>query len=367
MGIWLVVFLLGGWITEPVAAAITPFGGEVLFPPSTQTPKVAPPLLLTLNAIGDQEAVIFQLPQTGSVTKVGFYVNTVTVAGDVDVRLETVDTTTGFPTGTLYSVGANVITNIAAAGWKEVTLGTAASVTRADFVALVFALQNPPGTIFLGDGAYASDALRGFPYQASFNTATLVWAISEASSAQAYLTYSDGSIADFANFPATTTSTTFNAGSAVTERGNIITFPFPVRVTGAMVQVETANADADFTVLLYGIDGTTILGSTTVDASQGCFQNFSRLGFIPFPASIILQGNQAYRVVVKPTTANNITLLDTVVPNAAVMETFFLGSKWVLTEKNGGTWSQTSTVRTNVGLLADALPPFGVGGGGWTP
>ena len=95
-----------------------------------------------INASGERAAFICQAPITGSVTKVGFQLDAVASADDLDIRLETVTQALDawVPSGTLLAAGSNALASagsLAANTFNEVTLDTPVSVTQGDFLAIV--------------------------------------------------------------------------------------------------------------------------------------------------------------------------------------------------------------------------------------
>ena len=66
--------------------------------------------------------------KAGNLSKIHFNVRNLTFAGDIEVSVETLDATTGEPTGTLISTGASVTMSLTAAQSEIATLSTAAVI-----------------------------------------------------------------------------------------------------------------------------------------------------------------------------------------------------------------------------------------------
>ena len=83
-----------------------------------------------------------------------------------------------------------------------------------------------------------------------------------------------------------------------------------------------------------------------------------------FPDVNILTANTYYRLVVKPTTANNITVVDYTFASVALMDAISGGQYCHKTERtDAGAWTDTTTRRPWMGFLIDQLDD-GVGGSG---
>lgn len=150
----------------------------------------------------------------------------------------------------------------------------------------------------------------------------------------------------------TSGTTAFNNGSGSPERGNIFQVAAPMRVEGFWAVITNAAA-ADFRILLYSSDGTTVLARTpTVDGEvgQGGLRYFA---FDPTLASTIdLAASTNYRVVVQPQSANSVTLYRYDVTTAAVLDLYPLGQNCHTTAGSSGSWTQTTTSREMLGVIA---------------
>jgi hypothetical protein len=157
-----------------------------------------------IDAEGEQVGAVVQAPKTGTISKIHVLANSIVVApgADYDIRLETVGTSDGLPTGTLFDTNTNGALTIIAGDddeWLPVTLTAGASVTRGDDIfAVVYKAPASPDTGNVGWVKY-SDSSYGFPY-ACFHNAT-IWS-KQVGSPMVLLEYSDGSIPRIPNcFP----------------------------------------------------------------------------------------------------------------------------------------------------------------------
>ena len=122
--------------------ALQTFGGTLQYPGMPQINLITVASSGALSSSGFKAAVIVNAPATATIHTIGFYVVSKTTNGNVVVSLETVDATTGMPTGTAYGGSANVTVSITATGAYVCTLGTDGSATQG--VAVV-----PAGTAML--------------------------------------------------------------------------------------------------------------------------------------------------------------------------------------------------------------------------
>src|SRR3989304_6613560 len=94
----------------------------------------------TLDATGEKAATVFQIPEDGNITTLGFRTATVTTGDTLKVGLYTIDAS-GDPTATAYKgmvAGTQAILATEDNTYFNVTLGTqATSVVKGDIVALV--------------------------------------------------------------------------------------------------------------------------------------------------------------------------------------------------------------------------------------
>jgi hypothetical protein len=66
----------------------------------------------------------FTAPDTRDIASVWINWSVITAPGTLDLRIETIDATTGKPTGSLYDANAVVTGFTPAAGWQQITFGT---------------------------------------------------------------------------------------------------------------------------------------------------------------------------------------------------------------------------------------------------
>lgn len=122
------------------------------------------------------------------------------------------------------------------------------------------------------------------------------------------ITFSDGVRGYFAGGQVISTATTitWNSGSATTEYGNVMRFPFPVRAYGIAAANLAIAANLD--LILYSDPLGTPVAQKTVSV-DGNAVSFATLGLIErlFPAPYDIPANTWVAAIVKPTTTTNIT------------------------------------------------------------
>lgn len=340
--------------------AVQSIGGPIAFPPPWQ---FTGGLTLTTNtyvldAADEKVALVCRSPRAGNIRRIHFRTGTVTTGATLDCRIETVSAADGNPTGTLWATTTNAAAVVADTDdntWKSSAPLTAdATVAQGDEFAVV--IVNPsgsPGNLQIGHFSDEHHSL--YPYGALF-TASYAKQTFMPSIA---LEMSDGTyLPIFGHYPVTgVNAVTYNSGSASDERGNRFISPFACRAVGAWVWHNGIGANVAFDVVLYDTAGT-VAASGSFDGDRQ--QSVGTAGglFIPFTASVTIAAatGSPYRVVLKPTSASNVTLLDIDVAVAAILDSLPGGAAWHYTERaDAGAWSDTTTKRAMIGLLLDGL------------
>lgn len=323
--------------------------------------------LWQINGASDYCAGVFTAPLTGTITKLAFRTGSVTTGCTLDVRLETVDTSTGLPTGTLATTGANVsqvIANTDDNAFFIVDLGAGGSVTRSTHYGIVLdVLSGSPSALTFA--AFADHGLFQDPYPIEYASPT---ATSPSGMSPCMAVYYDGvgwvPIAGFT--PASEVwSQAFNSGSTPDTYGMRFALDVPRRVAGLWGWVDL---DGDATLKLYDTDAATVL------ASVSAYQNMPPLttGFLGhylFSSSIELAASSNYYLGIEATTGSNITVHGVEFANSDIRRASPFGSSacqlatCTQTPASTGDWTLTATSQIFAGLLIDGLDD-GAGGGG---
>ena len=307
---------------------------------------------LLLDASGEQAGFVFYAPKTGSIRKLHFRTGAVTTATDTDVRLETVSTTTGLPTGTLFGANTNVTVlaaAITATTWIQSGALTAdASVTRGDMLAVVIAPTSTPNFVVASASLDTSSAIS--PVYSALKTGG-TWAISTTNPVCA-VEYSDGTYAYIEGAYPISAFTTHSVASNVSPDEIALTFSFagPVRLTGVWFN---ADRDGDLDIVLY--DGTTALATISrdadVDASTANRPNVALFGLVQE-----LTASTVYRVALKPTTTTAITAFSYDVFAVGLHDQTAGGQAFYYSERtDAGAWTDVTTRRPFIGLILDQI------------
>jgi hypothetical protein len=346
--------------------ALTAIGGLLTYPPIPWNAANGIGVssgLYVLDAAAEKAAIIAQAAEDITIQYVCFRTATVTTGATIDLRVETVDLATGFPSGTLFATDTNVahvLGNTDDNLWVTSAALTAnATITKGQWFAIVVANAGA-GNFNLASFYDAQDVT---PYGALYTTSYAKQAIRPSIAAKT----SGGSFVNMGAhyIPAVSVDEeNINSGTTPDEVGNVITLPFPARCIGAVVWLSIAAGIA-YDIVLYDTDGTTVLASTAFDSDLLLSANSGPVTFIWDDAAVTLAASSQYRLVVKPTSASNVTVSSYVLGEVGVFDVIVGGQNVHKTERtNAGAWSQTTTRRNVMGLLLDQLDDGAGGAGG---
>jgi len=336
----------------------------IFFPPHFYGPTASAPSFTSflLNASGMKYAVIFNIPKTGNIRKIHFRTGSVTTGRDTDCRLETVDATTGNPSGTLKGTNANatvVAASITANVWVTSPAFTAdCAVTIGDLVAVVLVPTSTPN--FNVNGFTVGTSGVRIPYTDGYNGTT--WTKATDHIPGIAIEYDDGSFYFIPNtMPASAVNThTFNNGSTPDEHALKFKTLGKMRLTGLWLWGDT---DGDFDIVVYDSNGTSVLSTTSIDKDN---RQGTGIGhhFFTLAASVVLSANTFYRISIKPSSSTSLTIYSIDVSTAAIMDQLAGGQNiHHSTQTNGGGWSDTTTRRLLMGGIFDQIDD-GAGSGG---
>jgi len=317
-----------------------------------------------LNGVNDVVMVVFRMPKTASIAKIGFNISTnSSFNGTVMARVETVNAANGSPTGTLVATDAEVEVTDETTGWKKVTLTTAPEVTAGTYVAVgLRCTALTAGSIQVT--AYHSSNFRAgeirLPYTL-INTSQKVNAIGAI-----HIEYDDGDLAQGVCLPAIGLALdSWGSSSTPDRRGLRFKFPFPVELSGFWAHCHNYTTDLDWE--LYDSDGTTVLETQTLDDD---ITYSGGLGYRHVPITPrTLTKDVYYRLILLPSDGvarQNLKLVE--VGETASLD-MWGGRDMHYTTTDGapsveGDWTNTTTkTLSGFGLLLTAFDD-GAGGGG---
>ncbi len=320
---------------------------------------------MSLTGTADSLVIVFTVPKTGNMNKIGIRTGTVTTPQPLYVAFETVSAANGQNTGTLYGGSSSgAIASPTTNTLHEVTLATPASAVAGDDVAVVVKFSGSAGSLLLS--VYAGRT-QGYPYSI-FNAAGVY--TKQTSAPILVVGYDDGTYADVGTVPFSTipTSTSFNSGSSPDERALRFRLNVPIRIIGYWA-IMTPAAGSNWDAVLYDTDGTTVLATNSTDADKVAAASNIRF-YRRFSSEVNLRANVWYRLALKPTTTTSIGNPSFSVSAAGHMDCFECGQDFHLsTRTDAGAWTDTATTRPLIGLLVSGfhdgtgLREYGMAGG----
>lgn len=318
-----------------------------------------------LDAADESLAFIIKIPKTGTLKKVCLQTSTVTTGDVVNVRIETVDASTGDPTGTLYDANGTGTVDVAATDdnkglWVAINTTNGISVTKNNIVAIRFSLDFVDGNIQFARNCPGVNIVSSFPYADHY--AGSAW--TKYTGVNVGLEYDTGIIHVYGIGSAYVLSSAFNSGSAANQVGNRIRLPYGARAVGAWLSL---GVSADLDVIFYDSDGITALETITID--KDVIKSSSDWVYVvPFATARTLTKDAYYRIVAKPSSATNLSIgiMDVFDDGANKgIDQLELGQNCHYTTCSGtpdeeADWTQTTTRRAMFGLIIDQIE---VGGG----
>lgn len=333
------------------------------------------PTSVALDASDKRIACVFAVPKSGTLDKFEFLTGTtvsVNAASVIRVSFRDLVNSTGEPSGVTDQYRDILGSALSANTWISPGLmtsdgtdgGVKRVVTRGDLLVIVIEYQSFTGGDDLdiqelsGRGTSgAGGSCEGFPYNLFQSAGS--WDRDPAAIGPPLfaLKYSDGTYGrpiapGLIGASTVSVSPAFNSGSTPDERGNIFTILFPIRVTGAWVSVDPAVAASDFQVVLVDTNGTTELEAVAVDGAQPTGAAEPR--FIPF-AAVHELAIGTYRLTIRPTTVNNVSVKNVTVSATAILESVFNLSFYGTSRTGAGAWTEEDTRFYLLGLVVDGL------------
>lgn len=325
-----------------------PGAGPLLFPGALGTRFGAVPAtaaVVSLSAAGARAAILVRCPKAGTLDKFEWMNQSYSGTNTVRHSFQDVDPATGFPDGVVDQFrtgnpgnGLWVTPGLITSDGTDT--GTKRTVAKGEILACVIdfsAYTNGTNSIRgLNDTSQLVNQ-----YLASFNGVS--WARAGTSSLPLLaLKYDDGTYGFLRDWiwPITAiTARTLNTGSTPDEIGVKFQVPWDCVVDGAHVMAAVTD---DLDVVLYDANDN-VLASGSIDKDVISAVT-AGIHVVVFPAAATLSRNTTYRLVIKPTTANNVTVYDATGDAVALMAAMPAGANWVMTERtNAGAWTDTTT------------------------
>ena len=294
------------------------------------SPTITGSAVLDINGAAEWVALIFSMPYTATIDQYFFRINSATTGCNAQVRIETVDLATGYPTGTLVNANATANVTITNGGVTYVGAFTGTfTVTAGTLVAYMVkaAVGSSPNAIQFAtftDGVTSHGLPYLIDYDASefprFTLAPLMG-----------LGVTGGSALQIRNaWPLDSTfAFTFSSDSTTNAHGNRLRLDLALRIAGVRIWMD---ADSTGVIKLFDSDGATVLRSISFDGGTPPSTNPFVSDFY-FSSPIILPPND-YWLVVQATSITSLQMYSFNFYN----EKFRNGSPM-----GGNTLAQTST------------------------
>ena len=327
-----------------------------------------------IDATGELVALICRVPKTGNLTRFEAMIGAVANAPDNGLRFsfQGVSLTTGVPDGVIVESITTAGGSPSAAGWLNPgDFNVARAVTQGDLLALVIDIPTfvAADSVAIG-GITQLTSSQVFPYSVrtlttKSGTVLPIMALHYDDGTYAYLTpdgWGQQLVAIVGGAGGIDTGTTPD------EAGLAITLPFPARLVG--VQHATAvPAGGNYDLVIYDAASTPLVtlsvdGDVTGVATVGMHYHL-------LPTPVTLANGVVYRVILKPTTTNNLLLNTQAFNSLALMDTAEGGQSFYLTQRtDAGAWTDFNTGgagfrKPRMWLLFDAFDDgVSAGGGG---
>lgn len=160
----------------------------------------------------------------------------------------------------------------------------------------------------------------------------------------------------------TTLQEAYNSGTNPDQRGNEFTVDAPLQIDHLWAIVgASGGASANFDIVLY--EGTTAQRTVSYDANAvvGATRSYVSGPIAPFT----LTPGSTYRIVVQPTTANNVDLVVFTYSEAALRKTFCGTNAAYVTRNDADAFAAVTTTKAAaVGMIISGVDDASGGGGG---
>jgi hypothetical protein len=325
---------------------------------------------VAFDSITDRLAYVARSPISDSLTKINFFLLTVTQGCTIEVRIESV--VNGRPSGTLFGANTNgtvVVADTDDATWKTVTLTASAALSAGDEFAIV---------VIYNSGTIPNMTFRIADYQIGYgggkypvllqDTGAGTWSglTTPLEMVVEMVTAGVISLPGLTPMSGNGTITAFNNASAPNEYAMKFVAPFKCRCVGASVMLYNQAAGSDFTVSLWPASSSANGDALAQVAEDGDYAiNITDDGYVSvfFAAPVELTAGVTYYLGVRADTANNVSV-GYIGVNAAITNAirgFPIGNNTVhqayrsWTAGTAGAWTDAATVFPMMSLIFDQL------------
>lgn len=340
-----------------------------------------------LNGTSDVQGWVTAAEESITITKVGCLVTARTgspgnVASGVRLGIVYIDNTTGFPAttpvwadgtfsgsaGTAYQ-DFNATTGVTTGVFLEATLTTPVAITKGT----VFGIMIDPvsGTwdttnlLTVARGVNTTFPYIRFPY--GFEITSTAYALVNSA---APIFYYKSATKTYGYPYQTFTGVNNNSGSTPDEYGMYFRIPTGVCSTYNVrgMRLGFVPGTADFDVLLYDTNGTTVLQSISIDGNQMHTGNGAAFDFIFSQTTLAtLSAGSYYRLVVRPSTATSMGSIQYAGFAASADKEAVLGNAsdvQYTSRTNAGAWTEDTTRLWTMQALISGMDAGSTGSGG---
>jgi hypothetical protein len=330
-----------------------------------ETPYFIPPLIgsdfmnsVTSSLITTAAQYIglcFNVPKSGTITKIGFLVANGGLTGVVSCGIYTVDVN-GVPTGTAYGgMAPQTVTNPAADTAYTVTLATPATVTINDMVCVKMTLSSVSAGDFrvrYHPPAYI-DMTNGIPYVYNSRTASFSYG-----APVFWYEYSDGTYVPVQNTRAeiARTNIDFTNTTNPDEYGNTFKLPISCSVRGIWSYWNSANAPSSANGQLFRLydANRNVLASTILDTMH-YLVTANGLYCLYFSSPVSLKANTKYFITLYcGSNVSTKTWFSHTYPSNACMDVSWNKKFTMVSSVDNGSFDESQTTKAMpIGLIVD--------------
>ena len=341
--------------------ALVDIGGAIFLPAFYRTSGAT----FQINANGEVASLVFIVPKTGNLTRFEAFTSAVGVAPVNGQRFsfQDVSLTTGLP-DLVVDQFATVAAGSVAVGWTNPgDFNSPRAVTKGQLLAAVVDIG---GAFTAGDnftmGGNGVGNNSDFPYSTTAANSKTSNRLAVA------IRYDDGTYGYVAAdlWPTTAiAAVSIDVNTTPDEFGLAFTLPYPATIGGAFISLGVV-AGGDFDMVLYDSASTPLAtkshdGNVTSSSLNSDF-------VLGFDTPVDVDAGSLYRLVVKPTTTNNIDVLDATIASLALFDATEGGRDFYSTQRtNAGAWTDfnSGTFRKpRLAIMITAVDDGSGGGGG---
>jgi hypothetical protein len=320
----------------------------------------------TLTTAGHYMAYVFVAREDMVVSHVGFRAGSVAGSPTADVRVETVDPTTGLPTGTLWATNTNLVSGTLSANTNLLSALTAsATITKGQVFCIKIAYASGTSIGIANINQTSAPQNESLPYVVT-NIGTPTKGIFSNNIANIAIGSSSTTFYQVAAaIPAiSVNSVVFNNSTAGTKRGIKFTIPMNCRIVG--MRWYSSNGNGDYNIAIYDSSGVEISSSSTAYVGLNNAVSLSGVTYGYFDNTVTATAGTTYYAAVEPSSATNVVLYNFVLPSTSYRGATVAGTAAnYSTYTTGGGWVDATDTLPFMDIIIDQVDNgAGTGGGG---